>query len=52
MIAEVLEREEQRKYKDHHDSHQDLERKTDLDEIHEGVLSCRHDKGVRRCGER
>lgn len=33
------EREDQRKDKDHHYSHEDLKRKSDLDIIHECVLS-------------
>ena len=43
----LSEREEQRKDEDHHDAHEDLKRQTDLDIVHEGVLACRHHKGIR-----
>ena len=40
QLAKLLEWEEERQDDDHHDSHQDLERKADLHVVHKGVLSC------------
>ena len=50
--AAVSEREEERKYEYHDDTHDDLEGQADLDVVHEGILTGRHYESVGRSGER
>ena len=47
-----LKGENQWQYKNHHDSHNDLQRQSYFYIIHKSILSGRHHQGIRRCRKR
>ena len=51
LYAVLINREKQREHKHHHHAHDDLERKTYLEVVLEGVLTCIHHECIRRSRE-